>query len=1011
MNFISENYHVDIEHVQALITAYGSMGAASILSEGMDDNIDNTYAAGVLYAEYLRNTSMDEKDLLHTYPTLFNKEVREFILSNYDELNSYLKHERDYGYKFTSVKDIASNYLFKVEGKPVECIQWMWMRIAAQVSMPQKKGSFVSGSVQEVKDTYDILSQREGIHATPTCVNAGFHIPQLESCFVVPVGDSMLSIADAYKLVAMGSKCNGGFGIDVGRIRHSRVANRGQTKGTIGVLKLFNSLVPYADQLGSRPAAITAHEPVWHMDIRTFIHMKDRNAPLDIQCTNLNYCVSIPDLFRKRCLYDENNPLHIDDPYMNKGMWSLFCPRETQILWAKLHNVDHTNSKEVDKCPSLHDVWGDEFESFYLQCEKAGIARDTVKAVDLDREIHVMRGSIGEPFIFNVDSVNRKSNHKHLGTITQSNLCVHGDTPILTDQGYIPIRDVADREVNVWNGEEWSKVTPMKTGENQKLYSIHFENDIQIVCTGYHKFYIIGGDEPVAAKDLKYGMQLIPYKLPGKAGTKAIQIDISSGDNDMYLEMSKDVSNPLDITLDGSITEMKSLKFEGRYFHSVGDTYCFTEPKRHMGIFGGVITGQCQEITQYTKPGDVCATCDLATINLAAFAKDGKMDYTRLGQVTRQLVRNLNRVIDRTSGILPNEGQKALDEYLREHPEDRENPIFKKMLETVEKDPTYTGRMRNRAIGVGGMGLASMLSLLGLEYGSKEAMDVATITRACIYWHSMDESANLAAVEGVYATFEGSPVSKGILAPDMWMEEDEFMESYTKNLGMKDMKRHAFPIVDPMSFGVSVDGGWQYLRDKCKRGVRNSLVTCQMPNVTTSSVFGVSASIEPFYEIMFTSSNINGTDKNIYDAFRDVLIMKGIYEPVRMAKFLKEKYGRVEGMHTLFEDEKKRIMCKEVEKLFTNSFSVNKKKYILMVQKMGRYIDQATSLNIFYDKPNADYLSQLSMLAWLNGNKTEYYLRRLASEEKITTTVGKKKVKEEEIKACRRDNPDCIACQ
>jgi hypothetical protein len=54
-----------------------------------------------------------------------------------------------------------------------------------------------------------------------------------------------------------------------------------------------------------------------------------------------------------------------------------------------------------------------------------------------------------------------------------------------------------------------------------------------------------------------------------------------------------------------------------------------------MGIFGGVITGQCMEITQYTKPGDVCATCDLATINLASFVKGKEVDYRRLGEVTR----------------------------------------------------------------------------------------------------------------------------------------------------------------------------------------------------------------------------------------------------------------------------------------------------------------------------------------------------------------------------------------
>jgi ribonucleoside-diphosphate reductase subunit M1 len=67
------------------------------------------------------------------------------------------------------------------------------------------------------------------------------------------------------------------------------------------------------------------------------------------------------------------------------------------------------------------------------------------------------------------------------------------------------------------------------------------------------------------------------------------------------------------------------------------------------------------------------------------------------------------------------------------------------------------------------MGLASVFMLLGLEYTSKEAVDLATQITACIYWHSVDESHKLALRDGSYPTFEGSPMSKGILQPDMWM--------------------------------------------------------------------------------------------------------------------------------------------------------------------------------------------------------------------------------------------------
>lgn len=952
MEFIATNYFVDIEKVSTLVSTYGLAGAAKLLSEEMDKNIDNTYAAGTLYALSLRENAMSQKELLESYPTLFSEKERTFMLTWYDHLEAMLVPERDFGYKYASIRDIASNYLFKVNGKSVESVQWMWMRVAVQVGFPD---------IEEIERTYHILSKREAIHATPTCVNACFRIPQLESCFLVAVGDSMLSIADAHKLVAMGSKCNGGFGIDVGRIRHSRVSNRGITKGVPGLLKLFNTLIPYADQLGSRPGACTAYCPIWHTDIETFIRMKDRNSPEATQCTNLNYAVCIPDLFYRRV--------------MAKGVWSLFCPRDTQLLWARLHNIDNTDSKAVDACPCLHDLSGETFDVFYLQCEEAGIATKTIDAVSLHREIHEIRATIGEPFIFNTDNVNRKSNHSHLGTVTQSNLCVRGDTMILTSKGYLPISSLVGTEIDVWNGLEWSTVTPMQTGTGQKLLTVTFSNGSTLHCTLYHKFYLQGNEEAVPASSLVPDDTIIDYTLPDNSVVSGVYV--------------------------------VSVSDEGE----IADTFCFNETMRHMGIFNGILTGNCTEITQYTKPNEMAATCDLATVNLASLVRvdsDGNksIDWKRLGEIIRQLTRNLNRVLDATSGIVPNEGQRALEEHFRLHPEDRQRPLFSKMYASVEKDPTYTARMQNRAIGIGAMGLASMFALLGVEFTSKEAAEIGTRIRAAIYWHSVDESVRLADIDGAYPTFAGSPMSKGILQQDMWFQENEHM----KSLLPEKLKRYEYPEVAPSEFGIS--DTWQNLRIRVQKGVRNSLFTVQMPNVTTSAVFGVSPSCEPFYEIMFASNNINGTDKNIYDAFREVLVRDHIYRPQEMAKYLKEHYGRVEGMHSIFpEGTEEREKCKKLESLFIPSFSINKKKYILMLQRMAHYIDQATSLNIFYDKPNAQYLADLSMLAWANGNKTEYYLRRLPPAEKISTQVGKPASPTPEEKlVCSRSGTECRWC-
>lgn len=918
MEFISDNYSVDINYVQDLVQKYGIMGAAKLLSESLDKNVDNTYVAGTLYALHLQRNAVDIRLLHEEKPYLFNDFVNKFILAHYDLLKNVLVHERDYGFQFASVKTIAKNYLFKYKGEPIESIQWAWMRIAIQVAAPDNwmplyekwtkecveykdyLNDPVPEYLQEVLHTYEIFSQREGIHATPTCINAGYCNPQLESCFLARIGDNMLSIADVQKLLLMGSKCNGGFGVFMGDIRHSRVANRGITKGVPGLAKVINGLVPYADQLGSRPMAVTLFLPVWHCDILTFIRMKDENAPLDIKASLLNYCVCIPDLFRKRCL----EGTHTSDPKGTqdyRGYWSLFCPRECKMQWVREHGGNPDNTHEVDAAPSLCDVWGKEFEEYYLMCERAGIVKQVIKARDLDAGIHTYRCMIGEPYIFYTDNVNRKSNHQNIGTVVQSNLC-----------------------------------------------------------------------------------------------TEILQTTTTSD----------------------------------------------------------------------STHGEMVATCDLATINVASLVlyrehthsqigdvlPEPYFNWKRLGEITRQFVRNLDRVLDRTSGILPNQGEKEIDNILEG--EDIP-PVLKELGRQVKKhlqrDPTYNARKKTRSIGIGIMGLASCFALMGYPYGSKESFDLGTRIRACIYYHALDESANLiheidsrtGKEKGPYPFFKGSPLSKGILSFDMWKQEGEYMKKYLESIDItpssvashntigdndpislyfkefsdpefvsnykEAMKRFTWKDIDPSSFDVN--DTWDNLRKKVEKGVRNSLTTCQMPNSTTSGAFGVSASIEPFYEMYFTADNANGKDTTIYDALRDVFLLHNVYDPEKIASYLYNNKGRINGLHTVFSgdlsDRKSpKYRVKQLETLFPNAFSVNKKKYLLFIQRMGHYIDQAQSTNIFFDKPNAAYLARLSFSNWVNGAKTEYYLRREADTEKIDPFMEENKI----ASVCKRGG-DCVSCQ
>ena len=169
----------------------------------------------------------------------------------------------------------------------------------------------------------------------------------------------------------------------------------------------------------------------------------------------------------------------------------------------------------------------------------------------------------------------------------------------------------------------------------------------------------------------------------------------------------------------------------------VDATYCFNEPKRHMGIFNGVITGNCTEIMEVSTP-DETAVCNLASICLPTFVKDGEFDFDELGRVTRVVTRNLNRVIDRN--FYPTEAARK-------------------------------SNMRHRPIAIGVQGLADVFQMLGLPFDSDKARWFNKTIFEWIYHEALVESCQLAEEEGPYETFQGSPASQGILQPDMWGPE------------------------------------------------------------------------------------------------------------------------------------------------------------------------------------------------------------------------------------------------
>ena len=316
--------------------------------------------------------------------------------------------DRDYQIEYFGAATLRQAYLLRLRsaadpaGRILERPQTLFMRVAVALH---------GRDAAAVAETYDLLSLKQGMHATPTLFNAGTTKGNLASCFLLPmVGDSIEGIYDTLKECAMVSKSSGGIGLSVSnvRTRGSGIRSTGGTSsGLVPMLKVFESTAKYVDQGGGkRPGSIAVYLEPWHPDVMSFLRMKLSTGLPETRADSLFYALWIPDLFMHRLQADAD--------------WSLFCP---------------------DACPGLNTCHGADFEALYARYEREGRAHSTVKARAVWEAAMRSVQETGMPYLLYKDAVNRASAQANLGTIRSSNLCC--EIVQYTDENEIAVCNLA----------------------------------------------------------------------------------------------------------------------------------------------------------------------------------------------------------------------------------------------------------------------------------------------------------------------------------------------------------------------------------------------------------------------------------------------------------------------------------------------------------------------------------------------------------------------------------------
>ncbi len=455
------------------------------------------------------------KDIQDYSHEILHPDLISFVEEHHTALNNAMNYSNDYKYSYFGLKTLMKSYLIKHGEVIKERPQQMLMRVAIGINLAE----YIDGKcvLKDVLETYADMSSKLYTHATPTLFNAGTHRQSLSSCFLLSIDDDLSEIYRTLTQTAMISKWSGGVGIHVTDVRAQGSiikSTNGKSEGLAPMLKIFNDSAVYVSQGGGKRKGSTAvYLETWHADIEEFLDLKKPIGDESKRARDLFLALWICDLFMERLMK------HIETG--KPVMWSLFCP---------------------SKAPGLSSSYGDEYKELYLKYESQGLWNKQVPIGDIWTHILEIQMEAGVPYIVYKDHVNKKSNQNNLGTIKSSNLCVLGNTKILTTKGYIPIKDLAGEQVRIWNGTAFSDVVPSKTGSNQKVVRVKFDDGAFVDCTEYHKFYLksleknpmdmcfssnFGSTQELFARtcDLKKRDQIISCKWPVLVCDKSTKVD------------------------------------------------------------------------------------------------------------------------------------------------------------------------------------------------------------------------------------------------------------------------------------------------------------------------------------------------------------------------------------------------------------------------------------------------------------------------------------------------------
>ena len=315
--------------------------------------------------------------------------VNRYSHEEWDRINSFVDHERDYLFTYAGLRQVVDKYLVqdRSTGEHYESPQQMYIMIAATLFANYPTET----RLDYVQRYYNAISRHKINIPTPIMGGVRTPIRQFASCVLVDIDDTLDSIFSSDMAIGKYVAQRAGIGINAGRIRGINSKIRGgevQHTGVIPFLKKFEATVRCCTQNGIRGGSATVHFPIWHQEIEDIIVLKNNKGTQDNRVRKLDYSIQLSEIFYKR--------------FIEAGTITLFSP----------HSV-----------PGLYDAFGTEyFDELYERYENdPSIPKTQIDAQELILDLLKERGETGRIYLMNIDHCNSHSSFKD--KVSMSNLC------------------------------------------------------------------------------------------------------------------------------------------------------------------------------------------------------------------------------------------------------------------------------------------------------------------------------------------------------------------------------------------------------------------------------------------------------------------------------------------------------------------------------------------------------------------------------------------------------------